>query len=80
MNRVDKLEQKLVSWIVTKRKEMGLSQEYFAQLIGLDQTAVSKIELGKRRLSLTESLKALTSLGLDINEASELIKTLYQDN
>ena len=77
---MDELEQKLISWIVTKRKEIGLSQEYFAQLIGLDQTAVSKIELGKRRLSLTESLKALTSLGLDIDEASELIKTLYQEN
>lgn len=51
------------------RREAGLSQEALAQTIGLQQTAVSKIEAGKQSLTVEQLLLVLDACGVSDPEA-----------
>lgn len=51
------------------RRKAGLSQETLAQTIGLQQTAVSKIEAGKQSLTVEQLLLVLDACGVSDPEA-----------
>ena len=50
--------------IRTARKDRGLSQEALAYRVGLEQTAISKIERGKERPSAEKLRKLVEVLAL----------------
>ncbi len=53
-----------------KRVESGMSQEAFAEKVGVHRTYIGSVERGERNVSLDNILRIATSLGL---RASELL-------
>lgn len=54
-----------------ERGKLGLSQEQFADLCGLDRTYISGIERGKRNVSLKNIEAISTALGVSIRDLFE---------
>ena len=52
--------------IALLRKKKGLSQEELGNRIGLQQSAVSKLETGRRRLSAEEAREAAIALAVPV--------------
>jgi transcriptional regulator with XRE-family HTH domain len=61
--------------IVKAREGAGLSQEQLAKRMGWDQTYVSKIERGVRRVDVVELIAICEAIGID---AAGFMKTLLQ--
>jgi len=51
-----------------RRRKLGVSQEEFADLCGLDRTYVGGIERGERNLSLVNIEKLATALKISLSE------------
>lgn len=51
--------------LVEERNKVGLSQAALAQKLGVNQTFVSKYELGERRLDVIEFLEIAEAIGFD---------------
>lgn len=66
--------KKLGQALASLRRKAGLSQDFLAQELRHDQTFVSKIEHGKRQLTLLEFAKWCEVLGLDDEVILSLIK------
>lgn len=58
------------------RKQTGLSQEKFAQMVGIGKTVVYDLEKGKETVQLSSLNKILKGLNIDVNLVSPLDKTL----
>ena len=60
-------QQALLSLLRTVRHEAGLTQKQLAEALGLEQTIVSKLEHGIRRLDLLEldAICAVTGTSLE---------------
>lgn len=54
--------RKLVQELRKARREAGLSQQQVADLLGVPQSYVAKIELGERRIDVIEFLKFVEAL------------------
>lgn len=54
--------------IKTLRSKMGLSQEKFAKLCGLDRTYIASVELGRRNISIINLEKIATGLNVPVSE------------
>ena len=52
----------------TKRTELKLSQEAFAQKCGLDRTYISGIERGQRNVSLVNIYAIAKALGTSVSD------------
>ena len=50
------------------RTQTGLSQEKFAQKIGLDRTYFASVELGKRNISIVNIEKIANGLNVSLSE------------
>ncbi|HCX11561.1 MAG TPA: transcriptional regulator [Hyphomonas sp.] len=46
----------------TARREAGLSQQQVAELLGVPQSYVAKIELGERRIDVIEFLQLVAAI------------------
>ncbi|MGD8813792.1 MAG: helix-turn-helix domain-containing protein [Anaerolineales bacterium] len=55
--------------IADKRKELKLSQEELAQMVGVSQATISRIEKGEYAPSLQMLIKIARALNIDIREA-----------
>lgn len=53
------------------RGKTGLSQEKFAQKIGMDRTYFASVELGKRNISIKNIEKIANGLEISISELFE---------
>lgn len=53
------------------RNELGISQEKFALLIGMDRTYLASVEAGKRNISLLNIQKIANGLGITISTLFE---------
>ena len=51
--------------LLSERNKAGLSQRVLAEKLGVNQTYVSKYELGERRLDLAEFLDVAEAIGFD---------------
>ena len=51
-----------------KRRELGVSQEEFADMCGLDRTYVGGIERGERNLSLVNIERIAKALKISLSE------------
>ena len=56
------------------RTQTGLSQEKFAQKIGMDRTYFASVELGKRNISIVNIEKIANGLNVSL---SELFKNVW---
>jgi transcriptional regulator with XRE-family HTH domain len=52
--------------LVTARKGAGLTQEQLARKLGWEQSDISKVERGVRRLDLIEFLAFAKAVGVDV--------------
>ena len=50
------------------RTQTGLSQEKFAQKIGMDRTYFASVELGKRNISIVNKKKIANGLEISLSE------------
>ena len=50
------------------RTQTGLSQEKFAQKIGMDRTYFASVELGKRNISIVKIEKIANGLEISLSE------------
>lgn len=50
------------------RSHIGLSQEKFAQKIGMDRTYFASVELGKRNISIVNIEKIANGLDVSLSE------------
>lgn len=57
-----------------KRENLGVSQEYFAEICGLDRTYISMLETGKRNPSLINLMKVSNGLNISL---SNLLDGVY---
>lgn len=48
------------------RQQMGLSQESFADLVGLHRTYISAVECGKRNIALNNVQKIADALNIEV--------------
>lgn len=55
------------------RTQTGLSQEKFAQKIGMDRTYFASVELGKRNISIVNIEKIANGLNVSLSESFENI-------
>lgn len=55
--------KELAEFVKTKRKQLGLTQEEFAEKAGVALTVVRKIEQGKENLSLSKVNQVLMLFG-----------------
>lgn len=53
------------------RTQTGLSQEKFAQKIGMDRTYFASVELGKRNISIVNVEKIANGLEISLSELFE---------
>lgn len=60
------LASSIAERIAARRRERGLSQRALADLLGLDQSAVSRIESGDRRVSVEELSRIAEALGTNV--------------
>lgn len=69
MEEIDELTA-IVSAIIEKRNNLGISQRELAQLCGLPQSSIARIESGKTTPKLDTLLKIMHPLGLKIKLVS----------
>lgn len=55
--------KRLAEFVKTKRKQLGLTQEEFAEKAGVALTVIRKIEQGKENLSLSKVNQVLMLFG-----------------
>ena len=63
-----------------RRKRLGMSQTALAEELGIDQTSVSKIEAGARRISAHTALRWLVTLGATADEAGAVLAQLWHES
>jgi transcriptional regulator with XRE-family HTH domain len=59
-----------------RRVELGLSQEQFAEKVGLHRTYVGSVERGERNLSFANLVRVAKALGLRASELLALTEEL----
>lgn len=72
MYLMDTSDKAIGRWLFEKRVSKGISQAFLASQIMRDQTFVSKIESGARRLSAVELFELSSRLNLKPVELAEL--------
>lgn len=56
------------------RAKAGLSQYELADRMGVHQTLITKVEVGRRRLDVIEFLELMRALGLDPGEVLDSLR------
>lgn len=62
------------------RRSLAISQEYLATMLRKDQTFVSKVETGKRSLTVHDFIGWIKALNLSEQEISELYLNLKKSH
>jgi transcriptional regulator with XRE-family HTH domain len=73
----DKRYQNLIASIVQLRKDANISQKKLAEIIGLSQSDISKIESCERRVDVVELIDYLHAIAP--NNAEQLVNSLLKD-
>jgi transcriptional regulator with XRE-family HTH domain len=67
--------ESLINWLVTIRKERGLTVRDIGSLIGEHHQLVSRIETLQRKLNIYEYIQYCEALEIDPDEGLEILKT-----
>jgi len=68
----------LASLLAELRSSFGVTQEALAAELGVDQAAVSRVESGRRRLTVGEAFGWLEALGLSPKESAYKLQNLWE--
>lgn len=60
--------RQIIAGLIRHRKNAGMTQIALGNALGVDQSQVSKIERGERRLDLVDYLRYCRAIGLDPGE------------
>lgn len=72
----DERYRALINQLAAERKRLGLSQQDLAEIIGIKQPDISKIEKFERRLDVLEFMLILEAFRMDTNkQLQRVIKT-----
>jgi transcriptional regulator with XRE-family HTH domain len=74
----DVLERDLGAWLAGLREARGLSQEALAVQLGHEQSHVSKVEGGRRRVTVREIFTWTRVLGIEWDEVSEGLGAIWR--
>ncbi|AEG31622.1 helix-turn-helix domain-containing protein [Thiomicrospira cyclica] len=66
--------------LIQLRKNSGLTQSELAEYIGVDQSFISKIERGERRLDIVEFVLYCNSLKVSPAETIEILQQKVEDS
>ena len=69
------LHKALISTLIERRKELGLSHARLANLAGVHRTAISHIESGKRNPTLLTCLKLAEALNTSLAELLQVAES-----
>ena len=69
-------DEELGKYFADHRRGLSISQDYLAEILRRDQTFVSKVETGKRTLSLFEFIRWARALNLAQQEILTLLTKL----
>jgi transcriptional regulator with XRE-family HTH domain len=58
----------MVQKLVDRRKAAGLTQQRLGQLMGLDQSIISKIETNLRRLDVIKTIRLCEAIGCELGD------------
>lgn len=67
-SRFDERYLALIGLLRSTRTRLGISQAELAALLGRDQSFVSKVELGERRIDVVELIDICMALHLDMTD------------
>ena len=68
---------RLAAWLCALRERQGLSQEALADRLGVDQSVVSRVEHGQRRVSVPELFAWAEALNVKWPELSAGMRDLW---
>lgn len=69
-------DEELGKYFADHRRGLSISQEYLSEILRRDQTFVSKVETGKRTLSIFEFIRWARALNLSNQEMLTLLTKL----
>ena len=69
-------DQELGTILANYRRDLGISQEFLSSSLRRDQTFVSKVETGKRSVTLLEFIRWCKALNLNDQTILETLKNL----
>jgi transcriptional regulator with XRE-family HTH domain len=69
----------LGQFILERRKALGWNQERLAEIVGVDRSAISLIESGRRSLTATTIVGMATALDVPVAELTELAAGFERD-
>jgi transcriptional regulator with XRE-family HTH domain len=73
------LEQRIASMLAALRKERGISQQALALELGRDQTVISRIENGQRRVTVPELFEWADALGVPFQRVAEELEAISRE-
>lgn len=68
------IDETLGKRLLDHRQRLGLSQNYLAELLNRDQTYVSKMENGRRQITVVDFLTWCKALNLSAETMLEVLK------
>lgn len=66
MAGTEKTLETIAATLRDERRERGLSQEAFAELLGVSRPYLSELESGKGTIQLRRLIRALNAVGVDL--------------
>jgi transcriptional regulator with XRE-family HTH domain len=78
-SRHAELERRIARLAAELRERSGVSQAALGEELGHDQSSVSKIEHGLRRITVAELLRWAAALGTSFTELSGELQTIWAD-
>jgi transcriptional regulator with XRE-family HTH domain len=73
------LERRIAQLAAQLRERRGISQTALAEELGHDQSFVSKIEHGQRRMTVAELLRWSEALGTSFTELSRELRRVWSE-
>lgn len=77
--RDEELERRIARLAAQLRERRGISQAALAEELGHDQSFVSKIEHGQRRITVAELLRWAEALGTSFTELSRELRAVWSE-
>ena len=76
--KISLIDENLGQCLANHRKSLNLSQEYLAEMLQRDQTYISKVETGKRQLTVADFLRWSKALNLTSDDMIEILNLSKQ--
>ncbi len=72
--------RQLLDGLIRSREDKGLSQRQLAEQLGVPQSAISKIEVGERRLDMVEFIVISRALGSRPADIGDRISSIAEQS